>query len=215
MNKSRNTFKLQESIELTIGSNDNDGLIYIPNQMELRCKITNNYGKIIISDIHIYLIEDMLSFEHRSLSNNLINLDIKELDRFIYKKITDPADVGHDPFRYFLIYDFSSFEKGKRPSDTDWALLASLYCFACHVIPRSINIFLPLAKYLKIPEDKVKKLIKKLPERIYRKSGSIDIRGGDISLEAEEIIQKNFANKVDMLNLFENSPYLKYYSEVA
>ena len=47
MEISSKNFGLNESIDLIINSNDNDGLIYIPIEVQVKCKVTNNYGKII------------------------------------------------------------------------------------------------------------------------------------------------------------------------
>ena len=167
----------------SINSNDNDGLIYIPIELQVKCEVTNNYGKIITSKIHIETIEDEISLKKNSIGDRVDQIDIKNLDRFIFKQLNDPSSLNHDPFSYFLNYDLSTFEKGRRPSEIDWAIFGSLYCFACHVVPKSINIFLPLGKYLRVSEENIKKFIKKMPEKIYRKSGTLDERGGDLCSE--------------------------------
>ena len=51
---------------------------------------------------------------------------------------------------------------------------------------------------------------KKIPEDLFRKSGHTESRGGDISLNAENLI-KEFLG-VDQES-FENNPFLKFYSE--
>ena len=215
MEISNKNFGLNESIDLIINSNDNDGLIYIPIEVQVKCKVTNNYGKIITSKIHIETIEDEISLKKNSIGDRVDQIDIKNLDRFIFKQLNDPSSLNYDPFSYFLNYDLSTFEKGRRPSEIDWAIFGSLYCFACHVVPKSINIFLPLGKYLRVSEENIKKFIKKIPEEIYRKSGTLDERGGDLSLYAEDLIKAHFSKKNEDLELFESNPYLKFYSEMG
>ena len=53
--------------------------------------------------------------------------------------------------------------------------------------------------------------MKKIPQELFRKSGHIDSRGGDISLDAENLI-KQYLGEVQ--SAFENNPFLKFYSEV-
>ena len=115
------------------------------------------------------------------------------------------------PYTYFPQYDFTVFEKGRRPSNLDWAMFASLYVFSCNVLPNSVKVELSLAKFLRISEENFKRFMKKIPQELFRKSGHIDSRGGDISLNAENLI-KEFLG-VDQ-NIFESNPFLKFYSEV-
>ena len=215
MDISSKNFDLDESLDLVISSPDSDRLINIPNKILIKCLITNNYGKILINNISIETIIDDLSLKQKSISDNLEQLDIKNIDRYIFKQITNPAQINHDSYKYFFTYDLSMFEKGRRPSETDWAVFASLYCFSCHIVPKSMNVFLPLAKFLRISEENIKKFIKKTPEKVYRKSGSVDERGGDLSLYGEDLIKRYFENNIEMLRLFEKSPYLKFYSELG
>ena len=116
MEISSKNFGLNESIDLIINSNDNDGLIYIPIELQVKCEVTNNYGKIITSKIHIETIEDEISLKKNSIGDRVDQIDIKNLDRFIFKQLNDPSSLNHDPFSYFLNYDLSTFEKGRRPS---------------------------------------------------------------------------------------------------
>ena len=215
MEISSKSFDLNESIDLIINSNDNDGLIYIPSELQVKCEVTNNYGKIIINKIQIETIEDKISLKKSSIGDRVDQIDIKNLDRFIFKQLNDPSSLNHDPFLFFFNYDLSIFEKGRRPSETDWAIFGSLYCFACHVVPKSINVFLPLGKYLRVSEENIKKFIRKMPEKIYRKSGALDERGGDLSLYGEELIKSHFSKTNEYLELFESNPYLKFYSEIG
>lgn len=214
MKISSKEFGLGDSINLTINSNDNDGLIFIPNEIKLECNITNSYGKIVINSIYIETTEDVISLNEKSIGDKLDKIDIKNIDRFIFKQLNDPSSINHNPFTFFLNYDLSSFEKGRRLSETDWAIFASLYCFACHAIPKSINVFLPLGKFLRVSEENIKKLIKKLPEKIYRKSGALDQRGGDLSLYGEDLIKQYFKSDTEALESFEVNPYLKFYYEL-
>ena len=215
MEISNKEFGLGKSINLTINSDDNDGLIFVPSEVQLKCKVTNSYGKIIIDNIFIEAIKDVLSLNEKSIGDKLDKIDIKNIDRYIFKQLNDPSSLNHNPFIYFLEYDLSSFEKGRRLSETDWAVFASLYCFACHVIPKSINVFLPLGKYLRVSEENIKKFIKKMPEKIYRKSGALDQRGGDLSLYGEDLIKKHYKKNNEILESFEKNPYLKFYSELG
>ena len=89
-------------------------------------------------------------------------------------------------------------------------MFASIYVFSCNVLPQSIKVELSLAKYLRISEENFKRFMKKIPQDLFRKSGHIESRGGDISLNAENLI-KEFLG-VDQES-FENNPFLKFYSE--
>ena len=53
--------------------------------------------------------------------------------------------------------------------------------------------------------------MKKIPQDLFRKSGHTDSRGGDISLNAENLIKEYLG---DNQSTFENNPFLKFYSEV-
>ena len=53
--------------------------------------------------------------------------------------------------------------------------------------------------------------MKKIPQELFRKSGHIDSRGGDISLDAENLIKQYLGEDQ---SAFENNPFLKFYSEV-
>ena len=89
-------------------------------------------------------------------------------------------------------------------------MFASLYVFSCNVLPQSIKVELSLAKYLRISEENFKRFMKKIPEDLFRKSGHIESRGGDISLNAENLIKEFLGNDQGS---FENNPFLKFYSE--
>ena len=89
-------------------------------------------------------------------------------------------------------------------------MFASLYVFSCNVLPQSIKVELSLAKYLRISEENFKRFMKKIPQDLFRKSGHIESRGGDISLNAENLIKEFLGEEQDS---FENNPFLKFYSE--
>jgi hypothetical protein len=52
--------------------------------------------------------------------------------------------------------------------------------------------------------------MKKIPHELFRKSGHADTRGGDISLNAENLIKDYLG---DLQSTFESNPFLKFYSE--
>ena len=128
-----------------------------------------------------------------------------------YKILSDKAGLAYSSYTYFPKYDFTVFEKGRRPSSLDWSMFASLYVFSCNVLPQSIKVELSLAKFLRISEENFKRFMKKIPQELFRKSGHIDSRGGDISLDAENLIKKYLGEDQ---SAFENNPFLKFYSEV-
>ncbi len=211
MKINNNSFELNEKLSVIIDSSDNDGLIFIPNNVELNVEIENYFGKITINKIEISPVESEFQISKNSIEPHIPNLDIKLLDRYIYKILSDKAGLAYTPYDYFPNYDFTIFEKGRRPSGMDWAMFASLYVFSCNVLPQSIKVELALAKYLRISEENFKRFLKKIPQELFRKSGHIDSRGGDISLDAENLIKEYLG---DEKSAFENNPFLKFYSEV-
>ena len=52
--------------------------------------------------------------------------------------------------------------------------------------------------------------IKKIPEKIFRKTGHLESRGGNLTFDAEELIKNNL-NEDDKSN-FDENPYLKFHS---
>ena len=210
MKINNNSFKLNEKLSVIIDSSDNDGLIFIPNNIELTVEIENYFGKIVINKIEISPIESEFQISKASIESYIPSLDIKLLDRYIYKILSDKAGLAYSPYTYFPNFDFTIFEKGRRPSNLDWAMFASLYVFSCNVLPQSIKVELSLAKYLRISEENFKRFMKKVPEDLFRKSGHIDSRGGDISLNAENLIKEFLGSDQES---FEMNPYLKFYSE--
>ena len=210
MKINNNSFQLNEKLSMIIDSSDNDGLIFIPNNVELNVEIENYFGKIVINKIEISPIESEFQISKTSIESYIPSLDIKLLDRYIYKILSDKAGLAYSPYTYFPNFDFTIFEKGRRPSNLDWAMFASLYVFSCNVLPQSIKVELSLAKYLRISEENFKRFMKKIPEDLFRKSGHIDSRGGDISLNAENLIKEFLGSDQES---FEMNPYLKFYSE--
>ena len=208
MKINNNSFELNEKLSVTIDSSDNDGLVFIPNNVEIIVEIENYFGKITINKIEISPIESEFQISKNSIESNIPNLDIKLLDRYIYKILSDKAGIAYSPYTYFPEYDFTVFEKGRRPSSLDWAMFSSLYVFSCNVLPESIKVELSLAKYLRISEENFKRFMKKIPLELFRKSGHVESRGGDISLDSETLIKQY----LDDDSFFEENPFLKFYS---
>ena len=210
MKINNNNFELNEKLQVVIDSNDNEGLIFIPKNTQLEVEIENYYGKIAINKINIFPAESEFQTSKQSIENSIPNMDIKLLDRYIYKVLSDKAGLAYSPYSYFPNYDFTVFEKGRRPSNLDWAMFASLYVYSCNVLPQSVKVELSLAKFLRISEENFKRFMKKIPQELFRKSGHADARGGDISLNAENLIKDYLG---DLQNTFESNPFLKFYSD--
>ena len=205
-----NEFALASKLNVELNSEDNEGLIFIPKNITLLLEIENYYGKIIINSLRIETQEDEFSLTKKGLEASTASLDIKLIDIYLFKILGDKSGIGHSPYSYFISYDFTSFEKGRRLTDIDWAMFASLYVFACNVLPESVKVELSLAKELRISEENFKRFLKKMPKTIFLKNEHIESRGGNLTFEAEELILSKLSseNKV----LFEESPYLKFYS---
>ena len=210
MKTSENTFELNTVLEVILDSNDNDGLIFVPKNTEIKVVIENYFGKILINEINIKNVEDEMALSKDKLETSLPLLDLKLLDRYLFKQLNDKTSFNYSPYNYFPNYDFSVFEKGRRGNDIDWAMFSSLYIFSCNVLPESIKVELSLAKELRISEENVKKFIKKIPENIFRKTGHLESRGGNLTFDAEELIKNNL-NEEDKSN-FDENPYLKFHS---
>jgi len=210
MKTSENTFELNTVLEVILDSNDNDGLIFVPKNTEIKVVIENYFGKILINEINIKNVEDEMALSKDKLETSLPLLDLKLLDRYLFKQLNDKTSFNYSPYNYFPNYDFSVFEKGRRGNDIDWAMFSSLYIFSCNVLPESIKVELSLAKELRISEENVKKFIKKIPEKIFRKTGHSESRGGNLTFDAEELIKNNL-NEEDKSN-FDENPYLKFHS---
>ncbi len=210
MKTNENTFDLNSILEVILNSSDNDGLIFVPKNTEIHVLIENYYGKIAINQIKIINIEDELSLSKDMLETSLSFLDLKLLDRYLFKQLSDKTSFNYSPYNYFPGYDFSVFEKGRRPTDIDWAMFSSLYIFSCNVLPESIKVELSLAKELRVSEENLKKFIKKIPENIFRKTGHLESRGGNLTFDAEELIKNNLHE--EDIKGFDENPYLKFHS---
>ena len=210
MKINNNSFELNEKLQVVIDSNDNEGLIFIPKNTQLEVEIENYYGKIAINKISIFPSESEFQISKLSIENSIPSIDIKLLDRYIYKVLSDKSGLAYSPYSYFPDYDFTVFEKGRRPSSLDWAMFASSYVYSCNVLPQSVKVDLSLAKFLRISEENFKRFMKKIPQELFRKSGHADTRGGDISLNAENLIKDYLG---DLQSTFESNPFLKFYSE--
>ena len=69
MKTSENTFELNTVLEVILDSNDNDGLIFVPKNTEIKVVIENYFGKILINEINIKNVEDEMA-----LSLSLIHI---------------------------------------------------------------------------------------------------------------------------------------------
>ena len=87
----KQTFDLEEELSISIDFEDNDGLIFIPKNVSVEIKIANYFGKIVINNLSIKHLEDELSLSKVGLEQNLNNLDLKLLDRFLFKQLSDKA----------------------------------------------------------------------------------------------------------------------------
>ena len=80
MKINNNSFELNEKISVNIDSSDNDGLIFIPNNIELIIEIENYFGKIVVNKIEISPIESEFQISKTSIELYISSLDIKLLD---------------------------------------------------------------------------------------------------------------------------------------
>ena len=205
-----NDFALASKLEVELDSTDNEGLIFIPKNVTIFLEIENYFGKIIINTLQIKTQQDEFSLTKKGLESSTKSLDIKLLDRYIFKILGDKAGMGHSPYNFFMNHAFTSFEKSRRLTDLDWALFASLYVFACNVLPESVKVELSLAKELRISEENFKRFLKKIPKTIFRKNEHLESRGGNLTFEAEELLISKLSE--ENKNIFEENPYLKFYS---
>ena len=105
----KQTFELDEELSISISFEDNDGLIFVPKNVNVQVKIVNYFGKIVINDLSIKYLEDELSLSKIGLEQALNSLDLKLLDRFLFKQLSDKATFNYSPFDSFLEYDFSVY----------------------------------------------------------------------------------------------------------
>ena len=73
----KQTFELNEELSISIGFEDNDGLIFVPKNVNVQVKIVNYFGKIVINDLSIKYLEDELSLSKVGLEQTLNSLDLK------------------------------------------------------------------------------------------------------------------------------------------
>ena len=205
-----NDFALTSKLTVELNSEDNEGLIFIPKNLSIFVEIENYFGKIIINSLRIETHQDQFSLTKRGLEGLSASLDIKLLDRYLFKMLGDKSGISHSPYNYFMKHDFTSFEKSRRITDYDWAMFGSLYVFACNVLPDSVKVELSLAKELRISEENFKRYLKKTPKSIFLKNEHIESRGGNLTFEAEELIVSQLSE--ENKKLFEENPYLKFYS---
>ena len=111
MKINKQEFQLGEVAEVILDSQDNDGLIFVPKNIELKLTIENYFGKILINTIDIYTRENELQLSKSGIEQKLVNLDIKLLDRYLFKSLSDKSGIAYSPYHYFPEYDFSVFEK--------------------------------------------------------------------------------------------------------
>ena len=95
MKINNNSFELNEKLSIIVDSSDNDGLIFIPNNIELDVEIENYFGKITINKIAISPIESEFQISKNSIESHIPNLDIKLLDRYVYKVLSDKAGLAY------------------------------------------------------------------------------------------------------------------------
>ena len=84
MKTSENTFELNTVLEVILDSNDNDGLIFVPKNTEIKVVIENYFGKILINEINIKNVEDEMALSKDKLETSLPLLDLKLLDRYLF-----------------------------------------------------------------------------------------------------------------------------------
>ena len=104
MKTSENTFELNTVLEVILDSNDNDGLIFVPKNTEIKVVIENYFGKILINEINIKNVEDEMALSKDKLETSLPLLDLKLLDRYLFKQLNDKASFNYSPYNYFPNY---------------------------------------------------------------------------------------------------------------
>ncbi len=101
MKINNNSFELNDNLSVIIDSSDNDGLIFVPGNIELIVDIENYFGKISINKITISLVESEFQISKNNIESQIPNLDIKLLDRYIFKILSDKAGLAYSPYTYF------------------------------------------------------------------------------------------------------------------
>ena len=103
MKTSENTFELNTVLEVILDSNDNDGLIFVPKNTEIKVVIENYFGKILINEINIKNVEDEMALSKDKLETSLPLLDLKLLDRYLFKQLNDKTSFNYSPYTTFQI----------------------------------------------------------------------------------------------------------------
>ena len=104
MKTSENTFELNTVLEVILDSNDNDGLIFVPKNTEIKVVIENYFGKILINEINIKNVEDEMALSKDKLETSLPLLDLKLLDRYLFKQLNDKTSFNYSPYNLSLIH---------------------------------------------------------------------------------------------------------------
>ena len=91
MKINKNSFELNEKAEIELDSSDNEGLINIPKNFKISAEIENYFGKILINSISINYEKDDFEFTNSGVEKNIAQLDLKLLDRHIFKSLSDKA----------------------------------------------------------------------------------------------------------------------------
>ena len=159
MKINNNSFKLNEKLSVIVDSSDNDGLIFIPTNIELNVEIENYFGKITINKIEISPAESEFQISKLSIESHVPNLDIKLLDRYIYKTLSDK-----NRFREWKLAP----ERGAIKDFFDTKIASSEPLYQLHLVPENAkdldNLFVRLKAILNITDRKVsylKRVIKK------------------------------------------------------
>ena len=96
-----NEFALASKLNVELNSEDNEGLIFIPKNITLLLEIENYYGKIIINSLRLETQEDEFSLTKKGLEASTASLDIKLIDRYLFKILGDKSGIGHSPLQLF------------------------------------------------------------------------------------------------------------------
>ena len=74
MKINNNSFELNEQLQVVIDSNDNDGLIFIPKNIQLDVDVENYFGKIVICKLVIHPSESEFQIGKLTIENNIPNI---------------------------------------------------------------------------------------------------------------------------------------------
>ena len=96
-----NDFALTSKLTVELNSDDNEGLIFIPKNLSLFVEIENYFGKIIINNLRIETHQDQFSLTKKGLEGLTASLDIKLLDRYLFKMLGDKSGINHSPLQLF------------------------------------------------------------------------------------------------------------------